>query len=40
MQTQVIMPDKTDLKPYGEKQVAFDKRYLEMALIWRRIHTV
>jgi len=34
MQTQVIMPDKTDLKPYGEKQVAFDKRYLEMALIW------
>ena len=23
-----------DLKPYGEKQIAFDKRYLEMALIW------
>src|SRR5512142_185631 len=22
------------LKPYGEKQKAFDKRYLEMALIW------
>lgn len=24
------------LKPYGEKQMAFDKRYLEMALIWAR----
>jgi dCMP deaminase len=24
------------LKPYGEKQIAFDKRYLEMALIWAR----
>jgi len=22
------------IKPYGEKQAAFDKRYLEMALIW------
>jgi dCMP deaminase len=22
------------VKPYGEKQMAFDKRYLEMALIW------
>jgi dCMP deaminase len=22
------------LKPYGEKQKSFDKRYLEMALIW------
>src|SRR5674536_201217 len=28
------MSEKTDLKPYGEKQIAFDKRYLEMALIW------
>lgn len=28
------MPDKADLKPYGEKQIAFDMRYLEMALIW------
>ena len=24
------------LKPYGEKQQAFDKRYLEMALIWAK----
>jgi dCMP deaminase len=23
-------------KPYGEKQIAFDKRYLEMALIWAK----
>ena len=28
------MPEKSDLKPYGDKQIAFDKRYLEMALIW------
>src|SRR5512136_3055563 len=28
------MSEKTDLNPYGEKQMAFDKRYLEMALIW------
>ena len=28
------MSDKKDLKPYGEKQITFDKRYLEMALIW------
>ncbi len=24
------------IKPYGEKQTAFDKRYLEMALIWAK----
>jgi dCMP deaminase len=24
------------IKPYGEKQMAFDKRYLEMALIWAK----
>lgn len=24
------------IKPYGEKQIAFDKRYLEMALIWAK----
>jgi dCMP deaminase len=24
------------LKPYGEKQQAFDKRYLEMSLIWAK----
>ena len=30
------MSGKDILKPYGEKQVAFDKRYLEMALIWAR----
>ena len=28
------MSDKNALRPYGEKQKAFDKRYLEMALIW------
>jgi dCMP deaminase len=30
------MAVKDILRPYGEKQVAFDKRYLEMALIWAR----
>ena len=29
-----------NIKPYDEKQIAFDKRYLEMALIWQRIHIV
>jgi dCMP deaminase len=24
------------IRPYGEKQMAFDKRYIEMALIWAR----
>ena len=24
------------IKPYGDKQKAFDKRYLEMAMIWAR----
>src|SRR4030042_1025742 len=24
------------IRPYGEKQKAFDKRYLEMALIWAK----
>jgi dCMP deaminase len=28
------MSEKDILKPYGEKQIAFDKRYLEMAMIW------
>jgi dCMP deaminase len=28
------MAVKDLIKPYGEKQIAFDKRYLEMALIW------
>jgi dCMP deaminase len=28
------MSGKKDLRPYGDKQKAFDKRYLEMALIW------
>jgi dCMP deaminase len=28
------MPETQILRPYGEKQVAFDKRYLRMALIW------
>jgi dCMP deaminase len=30
------MAVKDILNPYGEKQTAFDKRYLEMALIWAR----
>jgi dCMP deaminase len=30
------MSVKSVLKPYGKKQEAFDKRYLEMALIWSR----
>jgi dCMP deaminase len=30
------MSVKKDLKPYGDKQIAFDKRYLEMALIWAK----
>ena len=30
------MKAKVTLKPYGEKQHAFDKRYLEMALIWAK----
>ncbi|HQB35920.1 MAG TPA: dCMP deaminase family protein [Bacteroidales bacterium] len=25
-----------NIKPYDEKQIAFDKRYLEMALIWAK----
>jgi dCMP deaminase len=30
------MKSEEELKPYGEKQQAFDKRYLEMALIWAK----
>jgi dCMP deaminase len=30
------MAGKEIMKPYGEKQIAFDKRYLEMALIWAK----
>lgn len=30
------MTGKSIIKPYGEKQMAFDKRYLEMALIWAK----
>jgi dCMP deaminase len=30
------MKANVELKPYGEKQQAFDKRYLEMALIWAK----
>lgn len=30
------MADNDCIKPYGEKQIAFDKRYLEMALIWAK----
>jgi len=28
------MKEKSAIKPYGEKQAAFDKRYLQMAVIW------
>ncbi len=28
------MTDKHKLRPYGDKQMIFDKRYLEMAHIW------
>ena len=34
IKTEQMNVRKRDLKPYGEKQIAFDKRYLEMALIW------
>lgn len=30
------MSQKDEIRPYGEKQMAFDKRYLEMALIWAK----
>lgn len=30
------MSGKDIVRPYGEKQIAFDKRYLEMALIWAK----
>ena len=30
------MSGKSAINPYGEKQIAFDKRYLEMALIWAK----
>ncbi|MBN2863136.1 MAG: dCMP deaminase family protein [Bacteroidales bacterium] len=30
------MSDQNHIKPYGEKQITFDKRYLEMALIWAK----
>lgn len=30
------MAEQNDTKPYGDKQLAFDKRYLEMASIWAR----
>ena len=30
------MKGREILKPYGEKQKLFDKRYLEMALIWAK----
>ena len=30
------MYEKSKIHPYGAKQVAFDKRYLEMAVIWAR----
>jgi len=28
------MAEKDPIKPYGDKQLQFDRRYLEMALIW------
>ena len=30
------MADYDIIKPYGEKQRIFDKRYLEMALVWAK----
>jgi dCMP deaminase len=30
------MEEEKILRPYGEKQKVFDRRYLEMALIWAR----
>jgi len=30
------MSDQNHIKPYGAKQITFDKRYLEMALIWAK----
>ena len=30
------MSGKDVIRPYGEKQIIFDKRYLEMALIWAK----
>jgi dCMP deaminase len=33
-QDKEIISIRRELRPYGEKQKAFDKRYLEMALIW------
>jgi len=30
------MAENNYMKPYGEKQMAFDRRYLEMALIWAK----
>ena len=30
------MSQKNDIRPYGEKQRAFDRRYLEMARIWAK----
>jgi dCMP deaminase len=30
------MPVKKEPPPYGEKQMSFDKRYLQMALIWAK----
>lgn len=36
MKHKSLIPDDITLKPYGEKQLCFDKRYLEMALIWAK----
>jgi dCMP deaminase len=30
------MSEKKAVRPYGDKQVIFDKRYLEMAMIWAK----
>ncbi|MGQ9620716.1 MAG: deoxycytidylate deaminase [Bacteroidales bacterium] len=30
------MPDDNIIKPYGDKQPDFDKKYLEMAMIWAK----
>jgi dCMP deaminase len=30
------MAEKGAVRPYGDKQITFDKRYLEMAMIWAK----
>ena len=36
MQTTLAMCTEQNIHPYGEKQLKFDKRYLEMAHVWAK----